>query len=535
MKWLLRNVSAAALLVGLAGSAHAQVGPYNPVSTLKGTEMFQFIPSGPSYGYINTTNLGLTMGTFLPAPMAASVPFIPTPFVGGSTLQQSIFIGIGAGVLYPTTADIGYGSTAVGSYALANLTTTSSENVAVGSDAAYSYNGNTAVSVGMHSLGSQVTGSHITAVGSDAMSRTVSADSAGSTAIGGTAMVSGGPGPNQTAVGIASLAGNSTSLILGGSVTTGDTLSVAMTASGVTGLPLTVTATAVGGDTLATLATRLSQAFIAIQTTIFVPQTGIFKTDAPQLLPDGNYVIRLSFPGTGSTGWGITFTPSVSGAASETLTAGAGCVSGGNSVLGADTLQGQACTNVIFNAGVGSFGLQFATTAANNSFNGYSALQNCETCARNVAVGTSAGTAEVAGTGNVFLGYNAGSTSTGNSNIVIGPNQATLLAGSSNELNIGGLFFGHLNGGGVPTVVCSGASPTVDTNATPHMGTITVGSGTVTSCSVTFAVAYSSFNHCLVSQHTAVASPTYSYTLAALTVGGTSLTNAVFDYNCEGY
>lgn len=85
-----------------------------------------------------------------------------------------------------------------------------------------------------------------------------------------------------------------------------------------------------------------------------------------------------------------------------------------------------------------------------------------------------------------------------------------------------------------PTLTC-GTSPSVDSNATSMSGTVTDGSGILTSCVVTFVPAFTSYAHCRVTPETAsLTAFGYSVSVTALTVTATSLTNAVFDYSCDG-
>lgn len=97
------------------------------------------------------------------------------------------------------------------------------------------------------------------------------------------------------------------------------------------------------------------------------------------------------------------------------------------------------------------------------------------------------------------------------------------------------LLTGHLAfSGTAPVVSACGTSPSIDANATDNSGTVTVGSGVVASCTVTFNAAYATFNHCRVTAQPSVAAFAYSYTLSAITVTATSLTSDKFDYFCDG-
>jgi hypothetical protein len=62
---------------------------------------------------------------------------------------------------------------------------------------------------------------------------------------------------------------------------------------------------------------------------------------------------------------------------------------------------------------------------------------------------------------------------------------------------------------------------------------VTVGS-TATSCTITFAKAYASYNHCRVTSQSSVSGITYSYTTSAITVSASVLGGDLVDYQCDG-
>lgn len=89
-------------------------------------------------------------------------------------------------------------------------------------------------------------------------------------------------------------------------------------------------------------------------------------------------------------------------------------------------------------------------------------------------------------------------------------------------------------GTSVPTISSCGTSPSVDAHSSNMSGTVTVGSVSATSCTVTFMLAFSSFNHCRVTSQTLLTGFSYSYTLSAIIVSATGLTGDVIDYACDG-
>jgi hypothetical protein len=87
--------------------------------------------------------------------------------------------------------------------------------------------------------------------------------------------------------------------------------------------------------------------------------------------------------------------------------------------------------------------------------------------------------------------------------------------------------------GGTPTLSACGTSPSIDANATNLSGTVTVGS-TATSCTATFATAFTTYNHCRVTSQSTLAAFAYTYSKTAITVTATVLGTDVFDYQCDG-
>lgn len=95
---------------------------------------------------------------------------------------------------------------------------------------------------------------------------------------------------------------------------------------------------------------------------------------------------------------------------------------------------------------------------------------------------------------------------------------------------------GFINPGGVaPSVSSCGTSPSLDTYATDISGTVTFGSGSPTSCTITFGSAFTTYDHCRVTfQSGIVAGYGYTYSLSAITITATALSGAA-DYICDGY
>lgn len=147
------------------------------------------------------------------------------------------------------------------------------------------------------------------------------------------------------------------------------------------------------------------------------------------------------------------------------------------------------------------------------------------------AGGAIAGTNNLNG-GNLILSSGV-STGTGTSQIAL----ATYLKGTTgstdNTLTIGLVLDenGHLLVKGASPIVSScGSSPSIV--GSDIGGAITAGSGVLSSCVYTFAKAWAVAPKCTISSPTAIASPTVTTSTTQITIGGTSLTSTVINYNC---
>ncbi len=85
-----------------------------------------------------------------------------------------------------------------------------------------------------------------------------------------------------------------------------------------------------------------------------------------------------------------------------------------------------------------------------------------------------------------------------------------------------------------PTASPCGTSPIVRSNSSNYSGSVTVGSVSATSCVITFATAFATYNNCIVTSQSSITGLAYSYTASAITVTGPSLIGDVLDYKCDG-
>lgn len=268
--------------------------------------------------------------------------------------------------------------------------------------------------------------------------------------------------------------------------------------------------------------------------------------------------------GTDSMGQSIGMNESV-GVGIGTLKYGAGTA---NTAVGFNAMNSTSQTTAQNNAAVGAFALNamttgaantatgvnamlLATTAQNNTALGDNALaaliggqsnvaagvnacDNATSGAGNICVGENAGTGISTGQYNIYIGQGAGSgTQTGQHNIVIGDNVDISSTGAFGFIDIGGVLFYNHNSTAAPAVVC-GTGATVDSHANSKSGTVTCGTGTVTSATITFASAYSGWDHCRVTSQSADSSFGYTYTKSVISIAATSLTSRLYDYDCDG-
>ena len=105
---------------------------------------------------------------------------------------------------------------------------------------------------------------------------------------------------------------------------------------------------------------------------------------------------------------------------------------------------------------------------------------------------------------------------------------------SDGTLAMSGAQVGNaMRNGTAPTVTACGTSPTVGAGSTDYSGTINVGSGTVTACTVTFAATHSPALRCWVSPSNPIAYGTNPSTTALPVTFASSLGAGRFDYGCN--
>ena len=288
---------------------------------------------------------------------------------------------------------------------------------------------------------------------------------------------------------------------------------------------------------------------------------------------------------TGTTGYEIGGANALSFPADSTAGASVGIGSGSlinqtnasntyqNTCIGYNTCSATPSSNNTLNTAIGYQAGRSLTSGVENTFIGWNAGQGVTSGSSNVAIGLQAlvggngydnvvvghnaitsgsfsgqndivfgnpiAQALTSGSNNIEIGTGPGASTlnTGGYNILIGTSNSvdTIAGGTSNEINIDGLLYYNATSIAAPTVSSCGTSPAIDANANDRSGTVTVGTVAAASCTITFASAYASWNHCRVTSHSTIATFAYSYTLSAITLTGTSLVGDLVDYDCDGY
>jgi hypothetical protein len=303
--------------------------------------------------------------------------------------------------------------------------------------------------------------------------------------------------------------------------------------------------------------------------------------------------IRFHFPGGNSSGWSITPTTSCSGTCTETLTVNAPFSGIDNIVVGASSLTASALTTGSRDIAIGDFVMQNAIAgSSDNVCIGYSTCIAYTNDHDNVFIGSGAGTNATGGSQyNTVVGRSAGTgiasgaanntilggqplsgscITSGWNNMELGIDACVPSPTSSNQLSIQNIIYGtglsgrngtmspgrigigtqapnatltvgsagggnddgHLGFlGAKPTLGGCGTSPSLDATATDGSGTVTEGT-TATGCTLTFAVAYATAPHCIISSPSGSAFTSYSTSTTALTIVNASASGNKYSYVC---
>ena len=424
----------------------------------------------------------LSAALFLAAPAVADAgqpPYpIPGRLSGGTPYQEGVFLGPRAGASVGST--VHFGMVGIGPDSLRYNTSTSAEAMALGAfSQEFEVTGVRNTTVGEHTMGYDTASSASTGIGNDTMRDAMGLDN--DTAIGSQAMDNGGGIVYDTAIGQGAQYGNALAITFGGSITVGDVLTLTFTSanSSVVGVPDVVSYTVKTGDTIASLVGDFGALLSSSGITATLPDgnTALYENGvqlsggnvSPAYAPD---VLPLQFPGTETTGWEITATPSCTGTCTETMTVTNGYSGSNNDSLGVNALMGIALTTGSYNIAIGDFTLgalsgassfntaagysvaPSATTASQNAFFGYEVALNATTASNNAAFGYEAGEDMTTATQDVLLGYQAGqSLTTVQGDTAAGYRALQLETGGGNNTAIGELAGKSITSGYEDTIL----------------------------------------------------------------------------------
>lgn len=192
-----------------------------------------------------------------------------------------------------------------------------------------------------------------------------------------------------------------------------------------------------------------------------------------------------------------------------------------------NSLTGTA-NQITFTAGTGNLTAslpQNIDTAANVQFGSVTSTQ-LKTTATSTLAATNGFVA--IGTSTLVYPFTVGDNLNGtNAYIALSP---TSTAGINNLFQIKGSHI--VATGTVPTASSCGSGPAIV--GTDMAGTLTVGTGVVSSCTVTFAAQWVNPPACSVASNAAIASQTLAITTSTFIVGGTSVSGDIIPYICLG-
>ena len=374
-----------------------------------------------------------------------------------STQAGALFMGYNAGAAFPIASPDQYGSIGIGSNSLMSYTTIEGETTCVGAlSCQFMTTGALNTAFGMHAGGTEVSTSNNVWIGNDSGRNSIST-TGGLTAVGGHTVASGKPAA-IVAVGLNAAHGNSGGVLLSGTVTAGDMITVSLSASGSTpgtvyGLPLSYTHTVVGGDTLSTIASDISNHLDGVVGGV------TFTLHASSVdLPDGTSAVRFDFPGSTTNGWAITVAGSKSAGATEALTVIGGSSPSQSTMVGQSAGEGEAMG-----------------TVTNLGLFGFGAGKNITTGNYNDVFGNQSGTNITTGTGNSIFGeVSAQLLTTGKENTILGFQSGTHITNSVQNTIVGGKSGWGITGGGNNTILGHNVG---QTNPTTGTGNILIGSG----------------------------------------------------------
>lgn len=491
------------------------IAPIAVNSLLANTGTVSAIPSALAIG-AGLSVLGgtiITTGTYgaVNFTSGTGIQWTGQPIINVGT-ANAFYMGVQAGYQSQTgTIAPGLGCTFIGSQA-GYSNAGGSENTYLGYVAGYGMiSGSHNTGLGVGAMGySAPFDFGCTYVGCDAGRNAAAATAAGGTTgnnthIGSAAGLGGG-GVNNTSLGASVQYGNSAALLVGGTITTTDTIQLVFTstqasstASSISGSVLTVggsvTGTYLVGQVLMAGATNvgtiasngsgtggagtynLTSPIATSSTTIaggvFQPQTlsvamtgltttaqaanaivtaftansTLYATNRRQAVSNDPSYVSFNMNGASTTGDCIAVTGTVVGAATETVTITNGLSGIGNNVfIGYYAARGYYQTTAYYNVGIGTNTFYWLTTGFNNIAVGQQSAGALNTGSNNILLGVSSGALLTTATQNIAIGTNALTTGTTNSACTaVGYTAAQFTTGNFNTV-IGGTAGVGVNG-----------------------------------------------------------------------------------------
>ena len=381
-------------------------------TTLQATTIGGVTPGAATFTTVNATTIGgVTPGaatfTTVNATGAATFTTLQATTIGGVTPGAGTFTTVnatGAGYYIGGSLVISTQGNVNGLYlgvgAGINLSNATNENTLVGNlcgnqltTAAF------CTGLGEHALGYETTGDTLVAIGNDCMRNSIGQNNA--VGVGKFAMAC-YFGQNSTGVGYNALVGNSASIVVSGTKTTGDIINVVFTSSAIVGSPVTASYTVLAGDTIATIQAGIAAA---------IPNVSALNgANISARTTTGSNAIAITYNGTSAVGTTLTVSYTQGGNTEVlTITNGVLATVTDNIAIGQNAMAGYSLTSAAYNIGIGGYALANASTALNCFAAGYNALTAATSAQACIGIGTSALQATTTTTGSTAVGNAAGS------------------------------------------------------------------------------------------------------------------------------
>lgn len=387
--------------------------------------------------------------------------------------------------------------------------------------------------VGQHSMGYETTGSGNSCIGNDACR-----DSVGlgfGAAIGKSAFQA-YFGQNSVAVGALAVYGNSQAIILSGTATNNDVITLTFASAAIIGSPISVSITVTTAETLPQMVAAIRTAIGAnsallaaeVRATIDANTAGLTNT------------VAIVYPGSTTAGVALTITSSVSGSATEIVTITQALSSMSDNIgIGNVALYGLQMTSAFSDIAIGTRSLASLTSGSSNIGIGTASGQQITTGVSDVALGVNSLTALTTGQGNVAAGVNSlASLTTSSNNVGVGLDAGRFVTAAGNSF-VGGSAGRNLTSGVNNTAIgtnalLGAASSTASFNVALGTGTLQAVTGANQNVAIGHnagAVLTSGTNNVLIGFNAASATLTTGTNNILICTGGSSCTTAASGTN----